>query len=119
VKTNQNKSKIILLVILAFAVVAFLFFSLNRKSEKMPHSEGFRNIKVETYQTPSGWAYRIFHEGKPVIEQTNIPGISGTNGFATQEEALQTGKLVQQKLGQGIFPPTITRSELDSLKINY
>lgn len=118
-KTNQNKSKIILLSILAFAVVAFLIFSITRKNQNPPHSEGFRNISVEAYQTPTGWAYRIFHDRKPVIEQTNIPGISGTKGFTTQEEALKTGELVKQKLGQGIFPPTVTRAELDSLKIQY
>jgi hypothetical protein len=119
VKTNQNKSKIILLSILAFAVIAFLIFSINRKNENLPHSEGFRNISVEAYQTPTGWAYRIYQDKKPVIEQTNIPGISGTNGFASQQEALKTGELVKQKLEQGIFPPTITRSELDSLMIKY
>lgn len=61
------------------------------------------------------WGYEILKDGKAVIRQQNIPAVSGNNGFSTQEKAEKVGKFVAHKLQNGIFPPSVTKEELDSL----
>ncbi|MEO6285733.1 MAG: DUF4907 domain-containing protein, partial [Dyadobacter sp.] len=81
--------------------------------------EGLSRFSVETFKAPAGWGYRIYQDRTAVIEQRFIPGIPGKVGFATEAAAHQTAELVQKKLDQGTFPPTITTQELDSMRIQY
>ncbi|WP_229248634.1 DUF4907 domain-containing protein [Dyadobacter sandarakinus] len=94
---------------IAFAIAALFFYRTSSIGE------GYGRIKVKAYQVTEGWGYRIYDDTTLIIEQPVIPGIPGTAGFKTRQDALKTGELVQQKLSRGIFPPTITAEELDSL----
>jgi len=113
----RKNSRILIIGILAFAAaIYFLFF---KRQEANPGGEGLSRFKVETIRIENGWGYRVRQDTTPVIEQKVIPGVPGTTGFATEQEAAKTGDLVKQKLDQGIFPPTVTRHELDSLGVKY
>jgi len=100
-----------------FAATAFIS-SCKGKKEKSD-SEGLRSYTVSSIQVDSTWGYRIYQDTVPVIEQKNIPGLPGNNGFKTEKEAIITGELVKHKLETGAFPPSITKEELDSLGITY
>ena len=65
----------------------------------------------------NGWGYQIFEADKMVINQTHIPSVPGVQGFSTQENAQITAEYILKKIKQGIFPPTITPQNLDSLGV--
>jgi hypothetical protein len=113
----KNKvSFFIIVCLLAFAGAAYLLFA--RKKASLP-GEGQSAFRVETFHKESGWAYRIYQDTLPVIEQVTVPGIIGNTGFRSEQLARKTGELVTRKLDQGIFPPTISPAELDSLGVKY
>ena len=111
----RNNKSALLICILAFVVaVSFLVFR-----NANVRGKGQSAFRVEAFKKETGWGYRIYQDTLPVIEQQFIPGVSGTTGFASQELALKTGSLVISKLDRGIFPPTVTGRELDSLGVKY
>ncbi|MCF2447136.1 DUF4907 domain-containing protein [Dyadobacter sp. CY345] len=115
IKSNIFRSALI--CTWAFTAVAFL--SSCDGNKKNASSEGLRDYKVSAIQLDSTWGYRIFQDTVPVIEQKIIPGLPGNTGFNSKQEALKTGELVVKKLNKGIFPPSVSREELDSLGIQY
>ncbi|MCE7059685.1 DUF4907 domain-containing protein [Dyadobacter sp. CY343] len=115
---RKNKSIIIILSTLALAIAAYLLI-FPKKTEESSNGQGRSLFKVETFQGQAGWAYRIYQDSVPVIEQLTPPGIVGNRGFQSEQMAKSTGLLVKKKLDQGIFPPTISSGELDSLGVKY
>ncbi|MFN5911173.1 MAG: DUF4907 domain-containing protein [Bacteroidota bacterium] len=81
----------------------------------MPSSPEFTVIAVEYPE--SGWGYQILQDGKLAIDQKHIPVIQGYRGFSTKENAEKTANYIVDKLERGIFPPTLTIEELDSLEV--
>lgn len=65
------------------------------------------------------YGYEILINGKALIRQKNIPGISGSKGFKRKNDAEKTAQLVLKKLNAGIMPPSIDKHELDSLKVIF
>jgi hypothetical protein len=116
---RKNKSIVPIIGILAFAVAAYFLFSMYQKGNLSWGREGLSHFSVQTIKVQSGWGYRIYQDTTAVIEQRFIPGAAGTQGFTSQDAARKTGELVQKKLDQGVFPPTITTRELDSLGVKY
>jgi len=104
---------------LAFASTAFIFTSCNGKKDSSAESEGFQHFSVKSIRNETGWGYRIYQDTSMIIEQPYIPGMPGNIGFSSEEQALKTGRLVERKLEKGIFPPTVTTQELDSLGVKY
>lgn len=64
-----------------------------------------------------GWGYQILQDGKLAIDQKHIPVIQGYRSFSSKEKAEKTGNFIVQKMKKGIFPPTLTEQELDSLEV--
>jgi hypothetical protein len=114
---RKNKTVLLIICILAFAVGAYLLFF--KKAGISSGREGLSRFSVQTFKKESGWGYRIYQDTTAVIQQQFIPGVPGTKGFDTEKAAHQTGDLVIRKLNQGIFPPTIAPAELDSMNIKY
>ena len=104
---------------LAFAFIAFIFTSCNGKKDKNVESEGFQRLSVKSMHGETGWGYRIYQDTTVIIEQPFVPGIPGNVGFISEEQALKTGNLVEKKIQKGIFPPTVTTHELDSMQVKY
>lgn len=113
----RRNSRILIIGILAFAAAIYFLFFNERGVDQ--GGKGLSRFKVETIRGEHGWGYHIRQDTTLVIEQKVIPGVPGINGFATEQEAANTGALVKQKLERGIFPPTISAHELDSLGIKY
>lgn len=75
-------------------------------------------IEVHTFQnTDSTWGYDISVDGKRLILQPSIPSLPGNEGFIKQEYAKVTGELVAVKIRNNIFPPVLSREELDSIGV--
>lgn len=118
----RKNSRILIIGILAIVATAFaaaIYFLFFNKQGVNQGGEGLSRFKVETIRGEHGWGYYIRQDTTLVIEQKVIPGVPGINGFVTEQEAAKTGALVKQKLDRGIFPPTISVHELDSLGIKY
>lgn len=114
---KKKSISVLIFGILAFAAAIYILFFKGQSINS--GSGGLSRFKVEAYQAENGWAYRIRQDTTPVIEQKFIPGVEGIRGFQTEQEAITTGRLVIKKLDQGIFPPTISTRELDSLGVQY
>ncbi|MEO7309091.1 MAG: DUF4907 domain-containing protein [Chitinophagaceae bacterium] len=65
------------------------------------------------------YGYEIYLNNKMIIKQTNIPGISGSNGFRRINDADKIASLVIDKLLKGIMPPTVEKAEMDKLHVQY
>lgn len=79
------------------------------------NSPEYTIIAVE--QPESGWGYQILQDGKLAIDQKHIPAIQGYKTFSTKEKAEITANFIVGKMEKGIFPPTVSEEELDSLDV--
>jgi len=78
-----------------------------------------KNDTIYTIKTfsvdSSGWGYDIYKDNKMIIHQPNIPAINSDQSFKTKNDAQKTGEFVIKKLENNIFPPKLTKEEVDSL----
>ena len=65
------------------------------------------------------FGYDIYSNGKILVHQVSIPGLPGNQGFTRRKDAEKVAALVVKKLEKNIMPPTVTRAEMDELKIKY
>jgi hypothetical protein len=119
VDIKSRKTGIVVLVVLALTITFFVVFSHFREATGTGNGEGLSAFKIESFSENGAWAYRIYENDTPVIEQRSVPGVGGNPGFKTKDDALKIANLVKRKLDRGIFPPTITKHELDSLRVGY
>jgi hypothetical protein len=144
----RNINKIIALGLLLFLFSGIYFFSVNydplqteiEDDEQLPNNSNreFEEMfgitsdeiiespidvhveyRLETIELEDGWGYNIYANQQMVINQIRIPGITAVVSFLNREQAEKAGKLVIQKIRNGIYPPNISKSELDSLGVDY
>ncbi len=73
---------------------------------------------VKTQFTPEhGWGYQILNNGDLYINQPHIPAVAGNKGFDSEAKATTTANFILYKLNNGLFPPTVSQEELDSLGV--
>ncbi len=65
------------------------------------------------------FGYDILENNRPLVHQPSIPGLPGNKGFSKKEDAEKCARLVISKINRNLMPPTVTRKELDSLKIKF
>jgi len=104
---------------LLFAVVIAVVLLINAESgknrERQNQAEIFFTFK--TFKTTTGgWGYHILAGKKVLVKQDIVPAIQTAIPFRSEDDAKKTAQLAVSKLNNRRFP-TITRKELDSLKI--
>lgn len=74
-------------------------------------------VKDSTTNKVLGWGYDIYIDNKRTIHQPHIPAVQGNSYFATEEDALKTGRFAADKMKTTGSLPTISLEELESLGI--
>lgn len=89
-----------------------------------------QEVKSEKLNTPSNiklsykiiksinntYCYDVYANGKMMIHQPSVPGLSGNEGFKTKLAAQQVAQLVINKIKKGEMPPSVTIDEMKKLK---
>jgi hypothetical protein len=86
------------------------------KDEKSKNGWIIKSYKIDEL----GYGYDIIDQAtdRVIIRQTIIPGVQGIYRFETDEDAQKTGRMAAALMNKGIFPPTITFRNMDSLKVS-
>ena len=72
------------------------------------------SLQYETYPQVKGWGYRIYLRYKLIINQPNIPAISGNLPFSNEADAKKIALLASAKIAQGQMPPTLSIEEIQN-----
>ncbi len=110
-----KKNKVFILITALLLVGAVIFF-VSRRHTKQDDDRIF--LQAVPFKMSQGWGYDIMAGDRKYIHQIQIPGIAGRPPFASQEEALKTGRLVVYKITHDIMP-AVSAAELDSLGVSY
>ena len=81
------------------------------------NEESQRYTYQTTNQGENGWGYQLLDSGNIFINQPHIPAVSGNQGFSSEEKAIKCAEYALSKVHEGIIPPTLTKTELDSLGV--
>lgn len=102
-----------------------LIFAQCTETENMPHSTSknehtpaqtkdrwtCKAVAIED----KGWGYQLFRGSHLEINQKNVPAVNGLFYFETEAQALFAAEYAISKIEQGLFPPTVSPEELDSI----
>ena len=99
--------------VMASFVWGFLFLvGCANHSKSEAKSAVSPNVSYEIITSENGYGYKIYMDKNLYISQPSIPGLSGTVGFANEQDACKIAELAVSKIKQGIMPPTITIEEI-------
>ncbi len=65
------------------------------------------------------FGYDIFDNNRKMIHQPSVPGMPGNKGFKRKTDAAKVAQLVLHKINHNQMPPTVSKQELDSLKVKF
>ena len=110
-------------------VFFILFMCLGAAAQVKPVTEEGQNKKslgtkaILSYKIITAeqntFGYDILQNDKPFVHQPSIPGLPGNRGFIKRDDAEKCAELVIYKINKNILPPTVTKQEMDSLKIKF
>jgi hypothetical protein len=89
-------------------------------AEPLHDGNAYKNspLTYNIIETPNNtFGYDVLVQGRLMIHQTSIPGMSGNNGFKTKEDAAKVAEIVMKKISNGEMPPTVDEDELKELSI--
>lgn len=76
------------------------------------------NLTYNIIDAPNNtFCYDVFANGRLIIHQSSVPGLPGTEGFKTKEDAVKVAELVMYKIRKGEMPPTVTIEEMKELGV--
>lgn len=112
-------------VITVFAVRKLLPVKMDFKDEKTIVNREIKicTFKVDIYTSDSdtnsndAWGYDILLNGKLYVHQLCIPAVDGNKCFNSETDARRTADIVAEKIRNNIFPPTVSKEELEYLGV--
>lgn len=122
----MSAKQVVVVSILALTIIALMVILLRQASEPQletepePEHNPYKDadLTVEIIPAPNDtYGYNILMNGRTLIHQPSVPALPGIEGFKTEEDARKVGELVIDKIRQNIFPPSVSVSELDSLRV--
>ncbi|MCX6146666.1 MAG: DUF4907 domain-containing protein [Candidatus Kapabacteria bacterium] len=108
------KNLILIIVILSLSI-AISFGKVKSKTSKIVKVDDKFSYSIIN-SSGGSFGYDILSSGKVMIHQENIPAVPGNQGFKEKKHAEAVAKFVIYKLKNNIMPPSVTPSEIDSLK---
>lgn len=105
-------------IAVAISLLLIYFFVLKPQTEKIEPPKDTLEISLETFETEKGWGFDIFMGDKNYIHQEVIPDSVSSKGFQSEEDALTIGEFLIYQMRNGIYPPEISRKQIDSLLSN-
>jgi len=119
------KKKIIISSCSFFCLLTVVFLwskIVGTKADAVVHEENnpYEETRIKTIIFPlenGTFGYDIYKNDSVLIHQPSRPGVSGNIGFKTEEDALKVAELVIKKILNNEIPPTITKEELQDLKV--
>ncbi|WP_158638318.1 DUF4907 domain-containing protein [Panacibacter ginsenosidivorans] len=107
-----------------FGVLLFIISLLyveNIQAQNLQQSSGINTTTKFNYKIIDApdktFGYDVYADDKLLIHQTNKPAMPGSKAFATKKDAVKIAELVIEKLRKGIMPPTVSKEELQMLKV--
>lgn len=89
-----------------------------KPNQESPKQSTKSNLSQRVFFTENvGWGYQIFEGNTLLLKQEYIPAIQGNHAFESKKTAEVTAYFVLSKIEKGIFPPTLSVRELDSLGV--
>ena len=87
---------------------------------QFPEASAYANT-ILTYKiidAPGGtYGYDVFGDGALMIHRTEIPELTGNEGFKTKQDAGKIALLVIEKIRKGEMPPNISIDEMKRLGV--
>ena len=94
--------------------------TVSQDKPAFPSSEAFKNSNITSQLIPAAnnsWGYDIYVDNKLMIHQPTVPAMPGNEGFKTKADAEKVAQLVISKIKNGEMPPSVSKEELQKLKV--
>ena len=78
-----------------------------------------KEYETQLIRVNNGFGFEIKEDANVLIRQPFIPAAANKQAFKSKQEAQQVARLMIEKLTNNVFPPAISKHELDSLGITY
>jgi hypothetical protein len=102
-------------------IIALLLLTAIKTFEQSPALSQTNNQANFTYKIIDAlqhtYGYDVYAGNKLLVHQASIPAMPGNKGFAAKTDAVKVAELVIEKLKKGVMPPTVTKEELQKLKV--
>ena len=86
------------------------------KQQKNPYTNAEITIKIIPSANKT-FGYDILLYGRPLVHQSNIPGLPGNEGFTTRERAQTVAEFVVKRIRNNEMPPTVTIEDLNNMGV--
>lgn len=71
-------------------------------------------VYIETEQVKAGWGYKIYYNGKLMVNQYVMPAVLGNKPFPCEDAAQKTAELVVKKVANKQLP-TVSLQEVEGI----